>query len=331
MNGSVRKAIGKAATRWVLLLSVLCPSAAHAASLPHGVMAFLAPWDPASIASLEAHDDAIGAVVPAWVSVTGADHLVTVNPDPAGHAALAALHKQPRLILMVQNALLGQWDGDGAAALLSDPASRETLIAAVAQDAANEHAAGVLFDFEALPPGAQPNLRVFLQEAATRLHARSLSVAVTAPVADPSWDLGALSAPVDQVVLMAYDQHYPGGEAGPIAANDWFSSVAAKALSQIPRGKAVVAIASYAYDWPQSGPARILSVDQAEAIAKGASLEIVHDAGSGHFTYTAADGTHQVWMQDAPAVADQVQIARKLGAAHIAVWRLGTEDPHIWG
>jgi hypothetical protein len=84
------------------------------------MIGFYAPWDPASLASLKQHGADLAVVVPAWISVTGADHTVTVAPDPAGHAVIAALQARPELWLMVQNALNGAWDGPGAAALIHD-------------------------------------------------------------------------------------------------------------------------------------------------------------------------------------------------------------------
>ena len=51
------------------------------------LIGFYAPWDGQSLGSVQKHGGDLEAVIPAWVSVTGPDHKVTVVPDPAGRAA----------------------------------------------------------------------------------------------------------------------------------------------------------------------------------------------------------------------------------------------------
>jgi spore germination protein YaaH len=304
------------------LLALLSATAAP----PRDVMAFHAPWDAASAASIQQHGGSIGTVVPAWMSVTGPDHAVTIAPDPNGRAALASLAHKPKLLLMVQNALLGTWDGAGAAALLHDPAATTGLLDRLVQQIGDEKASGAVIDLEALPTGTMPDLQRFLAQARGRLKAHGWSLMVTVPVADPQWDAAALAGSVDRVILMAYDQHYQGGEPGPIAADDWFATVVGHALKSLPAGKAIVAVASYAYDWSPGQPTRVLSIPQALDLARGAGVTPADE----HFTYTADGATHQVWMMTAGSVRRQMAIATRLGAAGVALWRLGSEDPAIW-
>src|SRR6185437_5109541 len=87
----------------VVIAATLASAAGHAAEAR--MIGFYAPWDPASLASLKQHGADLQTVVPAWISVTGANHKLTVEPDPAGHASIAALKTRPKLWLMVQNAL----------------------------------------------------------------------------------------------------------------------------------------------------------------------------------------------------------------------------------
>ena len=271
-------------------------------------------------------------VAAAWISVTGRDHAVTAFADPAGHVALAALAHRPPLWLMVQNALNGSWDGSGAAALLNDTAASRALLDQIESIAANEHAAGLLFDFEALPPSAQGGLARFLSAARARCQRHGWTLAATAPVADPTWDLASLGRIADRIVLMAYDEHWQSGPPGPIASNPWFASAVSHALRLIPPDRAVIGVASYAYDWPQGRSATVLSIAQATQLARRAGVAVMMDAasGNGHFAYTDRGMLHQVWMMRAATVDYQVRLARSAGASSVALWRLGTEDSSIW-
>ena len=94
-----------------------------------------------------------------------------------------------------------------------------------------------------------------------------------------------------------------------------------------------MAVAAYAYDWPAKGPATVLSIPQAEALAAQHGVRPVRDPVSGaeHFTYTLGGAAHVVWLSDAATVRGQVAVSNSGGARTVALWRLGTEDPAVWG
>ncbi len=313
-------------------MAAACLASASAPASAQRWIGFYAPWDPASAASLQEHGADLAVVVPAWISVTGPDHEVTVAPDVAGRALLAGLHRRPKLWIMIQNARLGSWDGAGVAGLMRDPAATDALLGRIEAEAVGVAAAGLVVDFEDLPPAAQPDLRMFLARARDRARRHGWTLAVTAPVADPAWDLAAIGKVADRVILMAYDEHWQTGPPGPIASDRWFRSAVTRAVAHVPRGRSVVAIASYAYDWPANGPATVLSVGQAEALAAQAGVPLVVDSESGatHFAYATGGIGHQVWIATAATAGAQAAIARAAGAADVALWRLGTEDGRLW-
>ena len=61
---------------------------------------------------------------------------------------------------------------------------------------------------------------------------------------------------------MAYDEHWQGGEAGPIASQDWFAQQVAIARHAVPARKLVVALGNYAYDY-HDGTADALTLPEA--------------------------------------------------------------------
>ena len=314
----------------VLLAATTSVGAARAAG---GMIGFYAPWDAASLASVKQHGAALEAVVPAWISVTGPDHKLTVVADPQGHAALALLKGRVQLWLMVQDALNGAWDGAGAAALLHDRAAVTSLLDQLEAQGVREKASGLVIDFEDLPPAALPDLQTMLAAARERCRRHGWTLAVTVPAANPDWNLSALGRVADRLILMAYDEHWQTGAPGPIASDPWFASVVRRAVAQVPPGGTIAAVASYAYDWPANGPATVLSIPDARALAarNGAKAERDAASGSAHFSYASNGVIHQVWMSDAVTVKGQIAAARAAGAPGVALWRLGTEDPALWG
>ena len=57
----------------------------------------------------------------------------------------------------------------------------------------------------------------------------------------------------DQIVLMTYDEHYPGGTPGAIASIGWVENVIKYAVTVIPKEKLLLGTAAYGYDWSSNG------------------------------------------------------------------------------
>ncbi len=42
------------------------------------------------------------------------------------------------------------------------------------------------------------------------------------PAHNQEFDYAGIAGPADGVVVMNYDEHYPGAASGPVASQDWF-------------------------------------------------------------------------------------------------------------
>ncbi len=293
---------------------------------------FHAPWDDASAASLVRHIGDLDWLVPAWVSVTGPDHRITRFPDLRARTIIAAAPTRPKILPMVQNALQGDWDGPGMARLLASPAARAALLDDLERGFVADHVDGIFFDFEDLPASAQRDYVAFIREARVRCARHGWRLAMAVPVGNPEWNLKAYAAIVDRMFLMAYDEHEPGGEAGPIASQAWFVATMRHDLRGLPPGKVAVALGSYGYDWTKPGTAEAIAVEQALLTAHESSVIPHFDVISGNvtFQYDGGGDVHTVWMLDAASVHNQLMAVRAMGVNAFGLWRLGTEDPAVW-
>lgn len=310
--------------------ALLSGKPAHQTSL---AVAFHAPWDGSSAASLQRHVNELDWLVPGWVSVTGPDHRWTVFDDRQGRQIIAGALHRPKILPMIQNALNGVWDPDGTAALMRSPAARKQLLDRLEAFLIANKADGAFFDFENLPTASQRDYQAFLRETRVRFAPHGWLIAMAAPVGDPSWHLPAYAGLVDRLFLMAYDEHDPDGDPGPIASQSWFVSTLATALKGLPPEKVAVAIGSYAYDWTKGAPpADTPSLEEAMVIAHDSGTVPRFDSVSGNLTFSyEEDGKqHELWMLDAASFHNQMLAARAAGIGAIGLWRLGTEDPSVW-
>lgn len=290
---------------------------------------FYTPWNDDSATSLERHIDRLDWVAPANLSVD-ANGALKVEDDPRfAHIMATALHR-PLVVPVLQNTLDGEWQGPKTAAMLANPAQRRALEAQVGAYLDKTNAAGVMVDFETIPTNGIPALRQFLAELRAQQTPKHRLISVTMPIDNPDWSTRAFAQVADRLVLMAYDEHWQGGTPGPIASNPWFVQKLQGALAGLPRGKAIVALGEYAYDW-HDGKADSSTVEEAWLDAHDSGTTPQYDPMSGNAGYSYVDGSrHDVWMLDAAASWNQMRILSRLGVGDIALWRLGSEDPSFW-
>ena len=72
-----------------------------------------------------------------------------------------------------------------------------------------------MIDFEAFPASGQPGYVSLLKELSGDLHAHGMKMYVAVPPHNSEYDYPAVAAAADGVVLMNYDEHYPGWRVRP--------------------------------------------------------------------------------------------------------------------
>jgi len=321
--------------------------------------AFYVSWDSASFSSLREYARQVDLLFPTWLQVLGADgHLQAVDPEtnsmfdvingdtvrPVDNKVMPFLKAEDtdmEVFPVVQN-----FDGTdfvpGIGNFLNDPAARARFRREIALFLAADHYRGLMIDFESFPKTAQPGYVDLLNELSSDLHAKGMKLYVSVQVRNEDYDYTAISAAVDGVVIMNYDEHYPGGTPGPVASQDWFMDNLESAVKEIPKEKLIVAIGNYGYDWvekPKKGKLppgvsdKSVSVQEAWIGARDSEEDIDFDgdALNPHFSYDDDDHfRHDVWFLDAVTALNEMRAAQTLGIQTFALWRLGAEDRSLW-
>src|SRR5580704_2309940 len=214
--------------------------------------AFYVPWDAASFSSLREYARQVDLLFPTWLQVLANDgHLQAVDPEtnamfdvingdtvrPVDNKVMPFLKAEDtdmEVFPVVQN-----FDGTdfvpGIGNFLNDPAARARFRREIALFLATDHYRGLMIDFESFPKTAQPGYVDLLNELSSDLHAKGMKLYVSVQVRNEDYDYTAISAAVDGVVIMNYDEHYPGGTPGPVASQDWFTDNLDAALDEIPK------------------------------------------------------------------------------------------------
>src|SRR6202041_2909182 len=104
----------------------------------------------------------------------------------------------------------------------NDPVARALFRRQVALFLSSGRYRGLMVDFESFPASGQPGYVALLKELSSDLHERGMKLYVAVPSHNGEFDYPAGAASADGVVLMNYDEHFPGSTSGPVASQDWF-------------------------------------------------------------------------------------------------------------
>lgn len=320
--------------------------------------AFYVPWDAASFSSLRDYAHQIDILYTDWLHVLTPDGRLQAVDDQTNKyfdliqgktvgsvddrvmPFLKTEDPGMEVFPMVNNSDGVDWvDISG---FLNNPDARGLFRRQAGQFLSSGRYHGLMIDFESFPASGQPGYIALLQELSTDLHSHGMKLYVAVQAHNTEYDYPALAAAADGVVVMNYDEHYPGGTSGPVASQDWFADNLKFASSIIPKQKLICAIANYGYDWvlkPKDGklPPEMhdssVSVQEAWLAARDSEQDINFDddAMNPHFSYLDERNLrHDIWFVDAVTALNHMRAAQSLGIQTFALWRLGSEDRTLW-
>lgn len=299
---------------------------------------FFINWDESSYESLKRNLDHLDWVVAEWAHLQnvpeGQNPLTTDVHIPALNW-IRLNRPQTRILPMVQNVSGdGKWDGALLARTIADEPHRQLLINSLTSFVTDNKFAGICVDFEEPPTESQGNLLTFMQELHAAFSAKGLLVTQAVPFDDGDWNYKAYAAANDYLIVMAYDQHWTGSDAGPVAAQDWFEQHLIARMRELDASKTIIALGNYGYDWNDANN-NVAEVTFQEALisARDSSATPSFDATNRnpYFEYDEDDNSHhEVWFLDAVTAYNQIRAASGYKPAGFGIWRLGSEDPSVW-
>jgi len=318
------------------------PSSQNAGN-SQAVAGYIVPEDLRGVAALG--NGVLTEVSPVWYQPAESGQLLFASAEAdepvAGIERGAASHRV-MLLPSIANYRDGHWDGALIHRIITSPKIRESHVAAIVSLVTSHGWAGIDIDYESLAAADRSAYSGFISGLARALHQarKQLTVTVHAKVDEPGdWsgaraqDWRALGVAADEVRVMAYDYSTEDSLPGPIAPLPWVESVLQLAISEVPRDKLMLGVATYGYDWTSGKPGQSVQWADAQAIAESHAAPVTWDATSQSpwFAYTDKQGRqHTIWYENARSLRARVALAARYHLKGIVIWRLGGEDPAIW-
>jgi spore germination protein YaaH len=305
--------------------------APHAAGLPTPLVLgyYEGGAGGAGYKTLEQDAHLLSGIVPDWYTIW-ANGAITGQPDERV-LQYARDHDLWVFALVQQN----QYGGQVLGPLLQSPVASRRAMESLLGLCETEGFDGINLDFEGVPPSDRQAYTSFVGQLADLLHRYGyyLTLSVPAETQDEpgnSWtgayDYKALGKEADLVMVMAYDQHYAGGSAGPIDGTAWVQQVSNFAARTIPPRRVVLGIPLYGYDWGGSSTAQGLSF----AAYRQLALQHGESPSAQDLVYWQDGVRHIAYYAGLTDFESKVRLASSYGLRGIVLWRLGLEDPSIW-
>ena len=202
---------------------------------------FFVNWDDSSMASLKQNITSLDWVVPEWIRLSGEmdDPLVLdiddkalefIQQDEAGNAGPAAAAKLQERAVEFADILVRRCQ--------HAKTQRQKLIARCLQTIDKYKFGGLTIDIEEVPDDRRrQSFSHSCGSCMPSFRKRDLILAQAVPFDNPDWNYKAYASVTDYLMLMAYDQHWSTGEAGPVAGQDWYESILKKRMAELSPGK----------------------------------------------------------------------------------------------
>jgi len=319
------------------------------------VAGFYVKWDDNSFESLSQNIAKLDLVVLEWSFVDagdahrrGGDSLLVVGADDRRvieRVEQEPRDKRPELYIMVSNFSTSQQDFASAALrrLLTRPQARAKAIAQLVQAVDTFGLAGVVVDFEVggeIFPDLPALSLQFTRELRAALGPRGKKIGYAIPAYAPDDEFRRAASIADHLYVMLFDEHYSASDPGPIASQEFYERRTRQIAGVVPANKLILMVGAYGYDWndqpPEPGKTKGAEErtyqDVVTAMRDSAATLQMDSASLNPFiTYTSPDSTdHVVWFLDGLTAYNEYFVARQVGAAGSAIWRLGSEDPSFW-
>ena len=275
----------------------------------------------------------VNVISPTWFSVSDNDG--NVSSLASGEYVMQAHEKGLKVWGLVDNFS----ENMSTTTVLSNTAARQNLENQLVTYALKAGLDGINVDFESLSEDVGIHFLQFLRELSIQCHENNLVLSVDNPVPEDftsHYDRAEQGKVVDYVIIMGYDEHYVGSDAGSVASLPWVEQGVKDTLAEVPAKRTILAIPFYTRLWKTTDGGALTSeaigMDQAQQAISDNGAETYWDktTSQNYGTYEGDGATYQIWLEDSKSIAEKVKLIPKYKLAGVVEWKLGFENSGIW-
>ncbi len=222
--------------------------------------------------------------------------------------------------------------------MLAATSHRNTLVEQVMTQMDECGADGLNLDFEGIPESAGDGYIQLVRELSAECRKRGIVFSIDNYVPS-SWtahynrrEQGIVA---DYVIIMAYDEHYSGGDPGSVASLPFVQQGITNTLAEVPEEKVICGIPFYTRMWtdtPDSLTSEALSMTQAADFIRehGGTVSWLDDISQNFARISEGETVYQIWLEDKDSMEARLKMIDSFQLAGISFWKLGMQDDSIW-
>ena len=222
--------------------------------------------------------------------------------------------------------------------LFASTAARKKLIASLMKDAQTYGFDGINLDVEGIKASAGPHYVQFIRELSVDCRKAGLVLSIDSYVPasySAFYNWAEQGRVADYVVMMGYDEHFAGGEAGSVASIGYERQGITDLLKQVPKEKLISAIPFYTRIWKEDASgtsSQAVGISSAKEWVEINQVELYWQEDLGqYYGELEKDGVnYEIWMEEERSLELKMQLIRDNGLAGVACWRLGLEPADVW-
>lgn len=225
------------------------------------------------------------------------------------------------------------------AAVLGRTSYRDNLVGNLTDAAVSSGMDGINVDFEHVPVEAADGYIEFIKELSLECKANDLFLSVDnyPPASFNMYYNRAVQADyADYIMIMAYDEHYSGGdEAGSVASLPFVKDAIEATMQEVPAEQIILGMPFYCREWVDTNGELASNSIEMRNVAKyltahNLTAEWDEELGQNYAEYTDGDAKHMLWIEDAQSLSKKLALMQEYGLAGGSFWRLGHEPESVW-
>ncbi|HKM03274.1 MAG TPA: glycosyl hydrolase family 18 protein [Lachnospiraceae bacterium] len=224
--------------------------------------------------------------------------------------------------------------------IMSSTVKRTNLINKLIQAVETYDLDGINIDFEGINRESGPHFIQFLRELSILTRAKGIVLSVDNYVPNEEniyYNRKEQGLVVDYVIIMGYDEHWPGGgTVGSVASINFVEKgITSTIEAGVPSDKIINAVPFYTRVWSTKDAditsSAVSMIDAEKWIAKN-KIETVWDEETcqNYGEIQKDNSIYQVWLEDEKSLEVKLNIMKKHNVAGVAAWRLGYEKETAW-
>lgn len=283
---------------------------------------------------LIANTSGVNVIAPTWFALT--DNFGNYH----SYASRSYVDKAHEMGLQVWAALDNFNMGENVSSeiLFARTSVRKNLIARLMEDVKTFDLDGINLDIEGIKAEAGPHYVQFIRELSVscRNEGIILSIDNYVPAAyNAFYNRAEQGRVADYVIIMGYDEHYAGGEAGPVASYNYVKDGIEKTLELVSNEKVINAVPFYVRIWTEKDgetTSSAMGIKDAKAWIEENDVELYwqEELGLYYGELNTDEGLKQLWMEEEVSLGLKMDLIRDNNLAGVGCWKLGFEPASIW-